>query len=222
MVKEYIEANQSRFLDELYALLRIPSVSADSRHKGDVRKAAEYVRDRLKELGADVTLVEHAGQWIKAGRETDGRLVEIRLLGQTPERRVAALAAAGDPDAVDVHVRILRGEVAQRGGVVRSHRAAEAAVTGIVKGLAALRRASRIDDDDQIAVLCDPQRHAALRHRRGGEAVVGDSDLAAVRRHLVASGREACASGFTHALLVFTTAGHVAVLPAARLGAGGD
>lgn len=69
MVKEYIEKNKNRFLDELYALLRIPSVSADSRHKGDVRKAAEYVRDRLKELGADVSLVETKGHPIVFGEK---------------------------------------------------------------------------------------------------------------------------------------------------------
>ena len=39
MIKQYIQTNQQRFLDELFNLLRIPSVSADSRHKGDVRKA---------------------------------------------------------------------------------------------------------------------------------------------------------------------------------------
>ena len=81
---------------------------------------------------------------------------------------------------------------------------AHAAVRGVVK----------VDCDNGMW----PTERQLARHL--GSA--GDSDLAAVRRHLVASGREACASGFTHALLVFTTAGHVAVLPAARLGAGGD
>ena len=48
MVKEYIQSNQQRFLDELFELLRIPSVSADSKHKNDVRKAAEYVVKKQK------------------------------------------------------------------------------------------------------------------------------------------------------------------------------
>ncbi len=69
MVKQYIEANKDRFLQELFTLLRIPSVSADSRHKGDVRKAAEYVRDRLIELGADVSLVETKGHPIVFGEK---------------------------------------------------------------------------------------------------------------------------------------------------------
>jgi len=62
MVKQYIESNKQRFLDELFELLRIPSVSADSRHKGDVRKAAEYLKEKLSAAGADrVELCETAG-----------------------------------------------------------------------------------------------------------------------------------------------------------------
>ena len=47
MVKEYIASNKDRFLSELFDWLRIPSVSADSRHKGDVRKAAEFLREKF-------------------------------------------------------------------------------------------------------------------------------------------------------------------------------
>ncbi len=70
MVKQYIESNQQRFLDELFELLRMPSVSADSRHKDDVRKTAERVRDRIKEAGADkVELVETKGHPIVFGEK---------------------------------------------------------------------------------------------------------------------------------------------------------
>ncbi len=50
---DYIKQNEQRFLDELFDLLRIPSISADSAFKGDVQRAAEFVRDRMKEAGAD-------------------------------------------------------------------------------------------------------------------------------------------------------------------------
>lgn len=53
MVKEYISNNKDRFLSELFEWLKIPSVSADSRHKGDVRKAAEFLKARFSELGVD-------------------------------------------------------------------------------------------------------------------------------------------------------------------------
>src|SRR5690348_17038934 len=52
--KEYQEKNKGRFLDELLDLLRIPSVSADSRHNEDTKKCAEAVKQRLLEAGADI------------------------------------------------------------------------------------------------------------------------------------------------------------------------
>jgi acetylornithine deacetylase/succinyl-diaminopimelate desuccinylase-like protein len=52
-MNNYIEKNRDRFLNELFDLLRIPSVSADSKFKGDMVRAAEFVRDRIAEAGAD-------------------------------------------------------------------------------------------------------------------------------------------------------------------------
>lgn len=58
----YIEAHRGRFLDELMAFLRIPSVSTDPAHKADVRRAAGFLRDRLLAAGADqAMLVETEG-----------------------------------------------------------------------------------------------------------------------------------------------------------------
>jgi len=53
MLKEYIQSNQQRYLDELFDLLRIPSVSADSSKKNDVRKAAEFIKEKLAAAGVD-------------------------------------------------------------------------------------------------------------------------------------------------------------------------
>ncbi|MBI4502137.1 MAG: dipeptidase [Gemmatimonadetes bacterium] len=47
----FVLTEGSRFLDELKAFLRIPSVSTDPTHAGDCRRAAEWVRDQLKHLG---------------------------------------------------------------------------------------------------------------------------------------------------------------------------
>jgi acetylornithine deacetylase/succinyl-diaminopimelate desuccinylase-like protein len=52
-MNNYIDNNREKFLNELLDLLRIPSVSADSKYKPDMIKAAEYVRDRIKDAGAD-------------------------------------------------------------------------------------------------------------------------------------------------------------------------
>jgi len=50
--KEYQEKNKDRFLQELLELLRIPSVSARSEHKEDMKKCAEAVRQSLLDAGA--------------------------------------------------------------------------------------------------------------------------------------------------------------------------
>ena len=51
--KEYREKNKDRFLEELLALLRIPSVSAKGEHRDDMIKCADAVMARLLEAGAD-------------------------------------------------------------------------------------------------------------------------------------------------------------------------
>jgi acetylornithine deacetylase/succinyl-diaminopimelate desuccinylase-like protein len=68
--KDYQAENKDRFLDELLALLRIPSVSADSRHNGDTQQCAEAVKLRLQEAGADkVEVCQTAGHPIVYGEK---------------------------------------------------------------------------------------------------------------------------------------------------------
>lgn len=68
--KTYQEKNQDRFLEELLDLLRIPSVSADSNHKEDVKKCAERVSQRLEEAGAEnVEICETGGHPIVYGEK---------------------------------------------------------------------------------------------------------------------------------------------------------
>jgi len=67
---DYIESNKDRFLNELLDLLRIPSVSADSKFKGDVRKAANFIKEKLVSAGADnVEICETPGHPIVYGEK---------------------------------------------------------------------------------------------------------------------------------------------------------
>jgi len=66
-IDEYLTGNSNRFLEELKAFLRIPSVSADSRHKDDVRQAARFVIDQMQAAGLTAELVETAGHPICYG-----------------------------------------------------------------------------------------------------------------------------------------------------------
>ena len=52
-ISQYIDQNKDRFLHELIDLLKIPSVSADSSFKNDVRSAAEFIHSKLLDAGAD-------------------------------------------------------------------------------------------------------------------------------------------------------------------------
>jgi acetylornithine deacetylase/succinyl-diaminopimelate desuccinylase-like protein len=47
----YLTEHQARFLDNLKAALRIPSVSSQSEHKADVRRCAEHIAAHLKKIG---------------------------------------------------------------------------------------------------------------------------------------------------------------------------
>ena len=52
-ITTYLNQNKERLLNELFDLLRIPSVSANSNYAADVVKTAEAVKHRLIEAGAD-------------------------------------------------------------------------------------------------------------------------------------------------------------------------
>ena len=52
-INKYIEENKDRFLDELFGLIRIPSISSIKSHKPDMYKAAEYLKELLLKSGAD-------------------------------------------------------------------------------------------------------------------------------------------------------------------------
>jgi len=64
-IKNYIEENKQRFLDELFGLIRIPSISSISENKDDMYKAAEYWKKTMLDAGADKAVV----------METDGHPV---------------------------------------------------------------------------------------------------------------------------------------------------
>jgi acetylornithine deacetylase/succinyl-diaminopimelate desuccinylase-like protein len=50
---DYMEENRERFLSELFELLRIPSVSADPKYLTGMHSAADFIKKKLLEAGAD-------------------------------------------------------------------------------------------------------------------------------------------------------------------------
>ena len=68
--QQYIDENKQRFVDELFQLLKIPSISADLAFKNDVIHCAEVCADLLKAAGADnVELCETPGNPIVYGEK---------------------------------------------------------------------------------------------------------------------------------------------------------
>ncbi len=49
----YLQQHKERFLEELFQLLRIPSVSADKKFNGDILKAADFLKQKFEAAGAD-------------------------------------------------------------------------------------------------------------------------------------------------------------------------
>lgn len=81
--KDYQAQHKDRFLNELLELLRIPSVSADSRHNEDTKRCADAVKQRLVEAGADnVEVCPTAGHPIVYGEKIiDPKLPTVLVYG---------------------------------------------------------------------------------------------------------------------------------------------
>ena len=130
----YIDTNKQRYLDELFELLRIPSVSADSKFKNDVRRAAEFVCDKLTAAGVDnAQLHETPGHPIVYGEKLiDPALPTVLIYGHydvqpadpyelwnTPpfeptirNERIYARGACDDKGQVYMHVKAVEAMLA--------------------------------------------------------------------------------------------------------------
>ncbi|MEM9822840.1 MAG: dipeptidase [Bacteroidota bacterium] len=82
-LKQYHEANQERYVEELMEMLRIPSVSADPAYKDEVQKTAKFVATKLKAAGAQkVKINKTAGHPIvTAEKIIDKKLPTVLVYG---------------------------------------------------------------------------------------------------------------------------------------------
>ena len=82
-MKQYIEKNEKRFLDELFQELRIPSVSSNPIHKQDMYRCAEKIVELLKAAGVDTAEVcETAGHPVVfAEKKFDPKAPTIMVYG---------------------------------------------------------------------------------------------------------------------------------------------
>ena len=136
MVLAYLEQHQQTHVDQLCEFLKIPSISSQSEHKDDCRKAAAFVVEELKGLDLEVELIEgkghpliYAESDIKPDRKTllfyghyDVQPVDPLDLWKSPpfEPRVEnnivyARGASDDKGQIYAHIKAL--EAYRRSGV---------------------------------------------------------------------------------------------------------
>lgn len=139
MFSNYIETNQSRFIAELFELLRIPSISADPAYADDVRKAAHFVHDQLLAAGADyVEILETGGHPIVFGeKKVDESLPTVLVYGhydvqpadpldlwttppfdpQLRDGKIYARGASDDKGQMYMHIKALETMLQTEGAV---------------------------------------------------------------------------------------------------------
>jgi acetylornithine deacetylase/succinyl-diaminopimelate desuccinylase-like protein len=136
-VIDFINVNRDRYIDELKALLAIPSISALPEHKDDVRRCAEWCADEMRRIGLqNVRLVETPGNpvvygdWLGAsGAPTilfyghyDVQPVDPLNLWESPpfeatvrDGEIYARGAADDKGQVFMHFKAVEAYLKQNG-----------------------------------------------------------------------------------------------------------
>ena len=136
-VIDFINVNRDRYLDELKALLAIPSISALPRHAPDVKRCAEWCADEMRRIGlGNVRLVDTpgnpvvCGEWLGApGAPTvlfyghyDVQPVDPIELWQSPpfeatirDGEIYARGSADDKGQVFMHFKAVEAHLKQNG-----------------------------------------------------------------------------------------------------------
>ena len=133
----FFAANQTRARDELFDLLRIPSVSARSEHNADTARAADWVADAIRKIGLTATVHPTKGhpivigEWRKAppGAKTvliyghyDVQPAEPLELWESPpfeptvrDGKIFARGSVDDKGQLYLHIKALEAHLSTRG-----------------------------------------------------------------------------------------------------------
>ena len=128
---EYIDENMTRFREELDEFLRIPSISAKSEHREDMAAAAEWLADRMRAAGLEVSVEATAGfpivlgEYRGAGEEAPTVLVYGHYDVQPPEPLDEWTSPPFEPEVRDGKL-YARGSVDDKGQLYLHVKAIEA------------------------------------------------------------------------------------------------
>jgi acetylornithine deacetylase/succinyl-diaminopimelate desuccinylase-like protein len=136
-LERYLADNGSRFQDELFDFLRIPSVSARSEHDGDTSRAADWLAGAMRRAGLDAEVMPTdghpvvLGEWRKAGAGAPTVLIYGHYDVQPPEPldlwtsppfepkvregRIYARGSVDDKGQLYLHVKALEAHLGARG-----------------------------------------------------------------------------------------------------------
>jgi acetylornithine deacetylase/succinyl-diaminopimelate desuccinylase-like protein len=136
---DYAHDHAHEFRQQLYDLIRIPSVSTDPAHKADVQKAAEWVANELRRVGANnVEIIPTAGHpvvyadWLGAGTGAPTILIyghyDVQPAdkvadGWTTEQfepferdgQIVARGSSDDKGQMFIHIKVLESYLATEG-----------------------------------------------------------------------------------------------------------
>ncbi len=130
-VHDYIDQNLPRFREELFEFLRIPSVSARSEHREDMRAAAEWLYEKMRAAGLEVTIEETPGhpivigEWRGAGEDAPTVLIYGHYDVQPPEPLELWTSPPFEPTIRDGRI-YARGSVDDKGQLYLHVKAIEA------------------------------------------------------------------------------------------------
>lgn len=89
---DYIDQHKDEFQEELFDLLRIPSISADSKFKDEVLKAGSFLKEKLEAIGLDDVLMHETpgnpiitASWLHAGDDKPTVLIYGHYDVQPPD-----------------------------------------------------------------------------------------------------------------------------------------
>jgi acetylornithine deacetylase/succinyl-diaminopimelate desuccinylase-like protein len=137
--RQYARTYAERFREELFEMLRIPSVSADPQHAGDIRRMAEWLVRHLRSLGLEnAQIMETAGhpvaygEWLGAGADKPTVLVyghydvvpaEMEDGWETPpfepvvkDGKIYARGTTDDKGQLFIHIKALESYLKASGG----------------------------------------------------------------------------------------------------------
>ncbi len=129
-IEKFLEENRDRFEEELCDLLKIPSVSTDSNHTGDMRTTAEWLRSRFAGMGLTTEIVETDGHpivWAESP-DVEGRptvLIYGHYDVQPPDPLAEWNSPPFEPTRVDGNI-VARGATDDKGQMMTHVISAEA------------------------------------------------------------------------------------------------